>query len=534
MTTTTPGPSALRGAVGTARTRIEGREKVTGAARYAGEIPSRTWHTAGSCSPPSPVADPRRGDRPGPRHAGRAHGAPPRQRPPPQDRLRRHARHPAGPDLRRLPERPGAVRRLAGRARRRRDPRGGQGSGRSARGDVRQRTARHRAPPGPPRRLPRRRPYARRDGEGRPGGSTGRLRLRGGRGVHHARRAAQHDGTARGDRPVGGRPAGGRRLQPGRRLGPGRTGHDVLARRLLGAGALRTHRRRLRQQGPARPPGVRRRDGRHRPAAPGPGGADPASDVLAGRLPQPHHPAGQARRGPRRPAAGPGTPLAEPDVHGVRVRRAQRGRRPGAVRRRRPPHRQPRRPARRAVPDLDARTGEAPGSFAIEAALDELAERGGIDPIELRLRNEPEVGPVSGLRSPATTSPPASAKVPAGSAGRTATRAPVPAARDAGCWAPARRRPPSARGRPLDGPGHGGGGRLLHRTHHRRRHRHGGPHRAYPDRRRRAGDRTRTGPGPHRRQRLRPRDDRRRIHGHPVPGLCGHGGRRRTARAALR
>ncbi|MEU3898556.1 xanthine dehydrogenase family protein molybdopterin-binding subunit [Streptomyces sp. NPDC045251] len=41
--------------------------------------------------------------------------------------------------------------------------------------------------------------------------------------------------------------------------------------------------------------------------------------------------------------------------------------------------------------------GEAPGSFAIESALDELAERGGIDPIELRLRNEPEAGPVSGL-----------------------------------------------------------------------------------------------------------------------------------------
>ncbi|CAM5263546.1 Xanthine dehydrogenase family protein molybdopterin-binding subunit OS=Streptomyces tendae OX=1932 GN=GUR47_29100 PE=4 SV=1 [Streptomyces tendae] len=41
--------------------------------------------------------------------------------------------------------------------------------------------------------------------------------------------------------------------------------------------------------------------------------------------------------------------------------------------------------------------GEAPGSFAVESALDELAERCGIDPIELRLRNEPEVGPVSGL-----------------------------------------------------------------------------------------------------------------------------------------
>ncbi|MEU6772168.1 xanthine dehydrogenase family protein molybdopterin-binding subunit [Streptomyces sp. NPDC046759] len=41
--------------------------------------------------------------------------------------------------------------------------------------------------------------------------------------------------------------------------------------------------------------------------------------------------------------------------------------------------------------------GEAPGSFALEAALDELAEKGGIDPVELRLRNEPERGPVSGL-----------------------------------------------------------------------------------------------------------------------------------------
>ncbi|MEU6912510.1 xanthine dehydrogenase family protein molybdopterin-binding subunit [Streptomyces olindensis] len=41
--------------------------------------------------------------------------------------------------------------------------------------------------------------------------------------------------------------------------------------------------------------------------------------------------------------------------------------------------------------------GEAPGSFALESALDELAERCGVDPIELRLRNEPEVGPVSGL-----------------------------------------------------------------------------------------------------------------------------------------
>ncbi|MDT6983389.1 xanthine dehydrogenase family protein molybdopterin-binding subunit [Streptomyces lusitanus] len=41
--------------------------------------------------------------------------------------------------------------------------------------------------------------------------------------------------------------------------------------------------------------------------------------------------------------------------------------------------------------------GEAPGSFALECALDELAEKCGVDPIDLRLRNEPETGPVSGL-----------------------------------------------------------------------------------------------------------------------------------------
>ncbi|MEU9286097.1 xanthine dehydrogenase family protein molybdopterin-binding subunit [Streptomyces sp. NPDC048275] len=41
--------------------------------------------------------------------------------------------------------------------------------------------------------------------------------------------------------------------------------------------------------------------------------------------------------------------------------------------------------------------GEAPGSFALESALDELAEKCGIDPIALRARNEPDVGPVSGL-----------------------------------------------------------------------------------------------------------------------------------------
>ncbi|MGI5261468.1 xanthine dehydrogenase family protein molybdopterin-binding subunit [Streptomyces angustmyceticus] len=41
--------------------------------------------------------------------------------------------------------------------------------------------------------------------------------------------------------------------------------------------------------------------------------------------------------------------------------------------------------------------GKAPGSFALESALDELAEKCGMDPIALRARNEPDVGPLSGL-----------------------------------------------------------------------------------------------------------------------------------------
>ncbi|GAA1888423.1 xanthine dehydrogenase family protein molybdopterin-binding subunit [Streptantibioticus ferralitis] len=41
--------------------------------------------------------------------------------------------------------------------------------------------------------------------------------------------------------------------------------------------------------------------------------------------------------------------------------------------------------------------GEAPGSFAVESALDELAEKCGMDPIALRTLNEPDAGPVSGL-----------------------------------------------------------------------------------------------------------------------------------------
>ncbi len=40
--------------------------------------------------------------------------------------------------------------------------------------------------------------------------------------------------------------------------------------------------------------------------------------------------------------------------------------------------------------------GEAPGFFAVESAFDELAEKVGIDPVELRIRNEPERDPDTG------------------------------------------------------------------------------------------------------------------------------------------
>ncbi|MFY2789084.1 xanthine dehydrogenase family protein molybdopterin-binding subunit [Rhodococcus sp. MALMAid1271] len=40
--------------------------------------------------------------------------------------------------------------------------------------------------------------------------------------------------------------------------------------------------------------------------------------------------------------------------------------------------------------------GEAPGMFAVETAIDELAAITGIDPIELRIRNEPDLDPASG------------------------------------------------------------------------------------------------------------------------------------------
>jgi CO/xanthine dehydrogenase Mo-binding subunit len=52
------------------------------------------------------------------------------------------------------------------------------------------------------------------------------------------------------------------------------------------------------------------------------------------------------------------------------------------------------------VPSIMRAPGEAPGMFALESAMDEMALACGLDPIEFRIRNEPDVDPESGLPFP--------------------------------------------------------------------------------------------------------------------------------------
>jgi xanthine dehydrogenase YagR molybdenum-binding subunit len=49
------------------------------------------------------------------------------------------------------------------------------------------------------------------------------------------------------------------------------------------------------------------------------------------------------------------------------------------------------------VPSIMRAPGEAPGMYALECAIDELALACGIDPVELRILNEPDVDPEKGL-----------------------------------------------------------------------------------------------------------------------------------------
>ncbi|MEV4569599.1 xanthine dehydrogenase family protein molybdopterin-binding subunit [Nonomuraea sp. NPDC049419] len=103
--------------------------------------------------------------------------------------------------------------------------------------------------------------------------------------------------------------------------------------------------------------------------------------------------------------------------------------------------------------------GECPGMYALESAMDELAYAAGIDPVELRLRNEPGTEPYSGL--------PFSSRDLVGCLREGARRFgweqrdPAPGVRREGEWLigtgvasstyPARRRPSKALAKVLDG-----------------------------------------------------------------------------------
>lgn len=146
MTTTTPGPPAVRGAVGVAHTRVEGRDKVTGAARYAGEIPfadlAHGWLVLSTVTrgrildvETAPVLD-----MPGVLTVLH-HGNAPRLN---TDYIGLLGT-PPDPTCAVFQNDGVPFMRLAGRAGRRRDPRGGPGGRRGARGDVRPGAPRHRA-----------------------------------------------------------------------------------------------------------------------------------------------------------------------------------------------------------------------------------------------------------------------------------------------------------------------------------------------------------------------------------------------------
>ncbi len=158
--------------------------------------------------------------------------------------------------------------------------------------------------------------------------------------------------------------------------------------------------------------------------------------------------------------------------------------------------------------------GEAPGAFALECVMDELAHACGIDPIELR--GPQRARPRAGGR-PAVQQPP-----PAGllRRGRPPVRLgrPGPAAWVAPGRGVANRHRGGVRHLPgaqlgVDGHRHRAARRQLRDQDRRRRHRPGRAHGDRAGRRRRA----RRGPGPrrcaHRRLRLRPCHDRRRVDG---------------------
>ena len=175
--------------------------------------------------------------------------------------------------------------------------------------------------------------------------------------------------------------------------------------------------------------------------------------------------------------------------------------------------------------------GECPGMFALESAMDELAAACGIDPVELRLRNEPPVHPETG--QPFSSRHLAACLREGAARFGWAGRDPAPGVRREGRWLtgtgvaastyPARAMPSQARVtvsqcRAL--PGVDRGGRHRDRRAHRAAGRRGRGARRARGRHRPA----------HRRQRAAARDDRRRLDGHRVLDLGRDQGLPRAAR----
>ena len=129
--------------------------------------------------------------------------------------------------------------------------------------------------------------------------------------------------------------------------------------------------------------------------------------------------------------------------------------------------------------------GECPGMYALESAMDELALACGIDPIELRIRNEPREDPESG--NPFSSRNLVACLRTGAERFGWADRAPQPAARRHGAVADGdgRRGVDLSRAAPpVRGERATRAGRQLRRRGRGRRHRHRRAHRADADRRR--------------------------------------------------
>ena len=279
----------------------------------------------------------------------------------------------------------------------------------------------------------------------------------------------------------------------------------VRARARARAGDLPPRRRRLRLEGHAAAAGRPRRDRRADRRAPGQGRPHPAAALLHGRLPHADDPARAARR--RRATAGCGRSATTPSSRP----------RPCASSPSRPPSpratctRRPTGCTTHRLVALDVPTpswmrapGECPGMFALESAMDELAIACGIDPIELRIANEPPEDPEKGIpfssRNLVACLREGARALRLGGARPDPRRAPRrPLARRH------RRRRVDLPGLPLALAGDRAARRRrrLHGPDRRHGHRHRRAHGADPDRRRRARRRPRAGADGDRRQRLR-------------------------------